>query len=395
MKVGIIVGGFDPQKGGSCTFQATIFEALKNISSKHTLNFYFINGDSELNEQKHSILKSVTESIAYKISRNLLGFHNKITMNLSPLNKQLLRDKIDFAWFLSPEHYEPLEIPFAFTVWDLEHRKHPFFPEVGLYRRSFDIKLEWDYREEFYRSILPRAAYVIAGTAAGVSEIIDFYSVHPARVKKIPFPTPDLKRYLSDRNNADVLKKFNIVRPYLFYPAQFWPHKNHISALMALKAAREVHGIDIDIVFTGSDKGNRNFIINKTCEFGLKEHVHFPGFVANDELAQLYHNAFALIFLSFFGPDNVPPLEAFLLKCPVIASALNVDQEQLKECALMVDPCNVTEIANAIKTINDDKRLREELIAKGFQRALSLSPASYVNEMFRLMDEFAAYRRCW
>ncbi|MFM6269445.1 MAG: glycosyltransferase, partial [Dolichospermum sp.] len=55
-------------------------------------------------------------------------------------------------------------------------------------------------------------------------------------------------------------------------------------------------------------------------------------------MTSLYINAFSLAFMSFFGPDNLPPLEAMALGCPVIASKVSGSEEQLGNNALLVNP---------------------------------------------------------
>ena len=93
--------------------------------------------------------------------------------------------------------------------------------------------------------------------------------------------------------------------------------------------------------------------------------------MSQNELIALYKDAFALIFLSFFGPDNLPPLEAFGLGCPVIASNVSGSQEQLSDYAILVDPHNENQVAHAIKTLYEKPEIRKDLIKRGYERARS------------------------
>ena len=75
-----------------------------------------------------------------------------------------------------------MNIPFAVTVWDLQHRNNPWFPEVSeLY--------EWDNRERRGK-ILRRASLIYTGTQQGREEIVSYYQVPPERIKVLPFATP-------------------------------------------------------------------------------------------------------------------------------------------------------------------------------------------------------------
>ena len=72
-----------------------------------------------------------------------------------------------------------------------------------------------------------------------------------------------------------------------------------------------------------SSSSARTRVSGNTCERqaaerGLAGAVHILGFVSDEELVALYQHAHALLYLSRFGPENLPPLEAFALGCPAI-----------------------------------------------------------------------------
>ena len=160
-----------------------------------------------------------------------------------PLQTIVAANQIDFVWFLTP-YYEHVLVPFAITVWDLGHRTHPFFPEVSLSGWKFEN------RESFYATVLPRAAIVITGNEVGRDQISSFYRIPSERIILNPLP---LGSNFQNRMGSDeVLKKFGLApASYLLYPAQFWPHKNHITVLDALKRLLD-DGEDLRVVFTGS-----------------------------------------------------------------------------------------------------------------------------------------------
>ena len=64
----------------------------------------------------------------------------------------------------------------------------------------------------------------------------------------------------------------------------------------------------MSIVFVGSDE-RKLFIYSKNDNksSALSEDVHFLGFVSGDDLVSLYRNAFALLYLTFFGSRKSTP----------------------------------------------------------------------------------------
>jgi glycosyltransferase involved in cell wall biosynthesis len=109
----------------------------------------------------------------------------------------------------------------------------------------------------------------------------------------------------------------------------------------------------------------------------------------------LYRNALALTYVTFFGPENLPPLEAFALGCPVIASNVSGAQEQLGDAAMLVDPKDEEQIANAIKLVHDDLHVRRTLVERGIHRASKWTGEDFVRSVFSILDEFEPIRRCW
>ena len=165
--------------------------------------------------------------------------------------------------------------------------------------------------------------------------------------------------------------------------------------LHALKLLREEFHLDLGLVFCGSDKGNLGHVTETARELGVAEYLQVLGFVTTEKLYALYKHAFALVYPSIFGPDNLPPLEAFAIGCPVIAAKVAGTAEQLEDAALVVDPLSEQEIARAVVRLHTEPGLSESLVLKGRERVQRLSSRDYACEVLKLCDEFTRYRRCW
>lgn len=294
-------------------------------------------------------------------------------------NDALIEEKIDLVWFLGG--FEETSLPYVFTVLDLAHRRYPEFPEVSIQGWSFEE------REVFFNKAIPRAYRVIVGTNAGAAEIHEGYRVLNERIKVIPFSATPLPKFEE--------KVEKVTFPYFLYPAQFWPHKNHIVLLEALSELRKSSGSVPDLVFVGSDKGNLKYIQKRADELNLSDKVIFPGFVSRSQLRWLYLNSSALLFPSFFGPDNLPPLEAFQLGCPVLASDIYGASEQLGAGALLISPTDSSAWAMAMRSILEDSALRERLKVSGLAIAEAHSLESYADSIIETIIDFGRTRRCW
>jgi glycosyltransferase involved in cell wall biosynthesis len=98
--------------------------------------------------------------------------------------------------------------------------------------------------------------------------------------------------------------------------------------------------------------------------------------------------------MSLFGPENLPPLEAMALGCPVVAADVPGAREQLGDAAIRVPPLDPERIAAAVKRLEDSAE-RDRLVAAGRERASRYSAAGYVEGVLEFLDGFERVRRCW
>lgn len=389
MKVGLYLGEWEPESGGAHTFQHEVLSALGSLRSEHTL--VALHRGEPPSPAPPMPLQQVVRHERPKRRRTWTGRKRRRIPEeggaFSDLDRAVRSEELDLMWFLSPA-YEAVSVPFFCTVWDLQHRVQPFFPEVSV------TGWAWQDRDDHYASMLPRAARVLTGTQAGRAELVHYYRLNPDNVAVVPFPTPTFSH--GDAIAPDeVAQRLEITRPYVLYPAQFWPHKNHVGLLRGLDLLRREHGIALDAIFVGNDVGNAAHVRAVAQELGLSESVHFPGFVSRADLTALYRGAVALVFASFFGPDNVPPLEAFALGCPVVAARVDGAEEQLGDAAQLFDPTRPGELAQALADLSSGPERRQALIARGHARAKSRSAVDYVSDVEALLDAFEPIRSCW
>jgi glycosyltransferase involved in cell wall biosynthesis len=97
----------------------------------------------------------------------------------------------------------------------------------------------------------------------------------------------------------------------------------------------------------------------------MSSHVHFLGYVEDKAIPALYKHSLALIMASYFGPTNIPPLEAMMLGTPVIAS--DVHKNQLGSAALYFDPDDSTELSQLMVVVKD-VGTRKRLVSAGQKR---------------------------
>jgi glycosyltransferase involved in cell wall biosynthesis len=335
----------------------------------------------------HAVQSSVLERAVAPLAREFPAVRARLR-GASPVDRAADAAKADFIWFLGAGA-QRTDKPYMTVVWDLQHRATPWFPEMA-------EQGTWDRRELWHSWFLRRATVIITGTEFGRDEIDRYYQVGPERVAILPHPTPQFALDAAPGLDAATLNGLGLgQRPFLLYPAQFWPHKNHVNLLMALERLKAVHGLDLDLALVGSDKGNRAVVERTALRLGLTDRIRFLGFVSRPVLIQLYRQAAALAYMSWCGPENLPPLEAFALGCPVVASRIPGASEQLGDAAMLADPGDPAALADAISRVLTDTGVREDLIAKGHARAKAWTSRNYVEGALNRIDSLAPVVRCW
>ena len=285
------------------------------------------------------------------------------------------------VYYCTPK-FASCEKPYIFTVWDLGHRVAPYFPEVS--RKKQFLK-----REEMYNKALPRASKIVIGTQDGKNDICKYYNIDENKVELIEMPTPmDVFELQSDDR---ILGKLNLEKNgYIYYPAQFWAHKNHYMLVQTLKILKE-GGSNLKLVFTGSNQGNMDYIKSQVKNLGLENDVIFAGFVTREELMSLYKNSFGLTYASLLGPDNIPPLEAMAVGCPVFISNLQGHIDQLGDRVTYFNPMTPEDLAE--KIINYQRN--EDLINSNKDFAYHRNSDFYMIKVFKLIDEMVNILKRW
>jgi len=380
MKVGFYTIDVPATLGGGFVLRDDLIRAAEKFQGRHALEIV-------------RIPPSIQAQSRLKKGWNLLRRVPKDQG--TPVANRLAREVkdrgIQVLWF---NHIEPIhiDVPYILNIFDLQHRLQPCFPEVS-------AGGEWSHREAAWADAVRRAAIVTVGSEEAKQQLCHFYGVPLENVWVLPFPTPqkalDIALGRTDRPaKTDVRSKYEIKHDFLFYPAQFWPHKNHANLLHALKLLRQ-RGRDVSLVLTGSDHGNRSHVEKMAQDLKVADLVHFCGFVPYEDILSFYHDARALVYVSFFGPENLPPLEAMALECPVILSNIPGVETLHGDGPVLVEPRNPASIADGVEFVLDNPDQMRDRIRQAKAVALANSCERYLEGFERMLDAFEPVRRCW
>ena len=330
MRVGISLLTLVPGVvGGSETYARELVRALERV------------GELEYDVLTPSVVDDLPgrQVSGYRASRTTRGRVVAMTRAaVAPkrLRKQMRVDELDAIHFpltvMLPRVERP---PAAVSLLDIQH---VFYPE-------FFSRAELLYRRVAYGSSLKRARTVIAISRHVKETLVERMQLDPERIEVVHLGL-----------DHDLFRPGDEARePFLLYPANPWPHKNHPLLFEAFtRLRRERPELRLVLTGTGLEK------------LSPPEGVKIRGRVPREELASLYRRASALVFPSLYEGFGQPPLEAMASGCPVACSTAGSLPEICEGAARYFDPTSVDQLVEAVETVLDNPRA---LIERGLERA--------------------------
>lgn len=369
MKIGLFLSA-PPHDGGAFQYSQTILQAILELpdnnykivvaSSSHTWYSLIPNNNIRiLTLSSNGLMWQCLSSRKFLfLSGCPAHFWRKWCKYFIRDVRKILNENCDLWIFPAQDTWSHiLPVPSLGVIHDLMHRYERRFPEVS---GGFMYK----QREKHYENVCRYSEGILVDSAVGKNHVMESYGIDGSRIYILPYIAPSyIEHGWRDYNT------FNDKLPpkFFFYPAQFWKHKNHEKLIRTIELLR--HRIpDLKMVFAGSPKNAYAEVKSLVANLSLSENIIFLGYIPDEYMASIYKRARALIMPTYFGPTNIPPLEAFASGCPVAVSKIYGMPEQVGDAALLFDPSSDTEIADVMYRLWTDDDLCHKLSSLGRQR---------------------------
>ncbi|MGC1308200.1 MAG: glycosyltransferase family 1 protein [Phormidesmis sp.] len=219
------------------------------------------------------------------------------------------------------------------------------------------------YFRHYIRRVLAQAEHIICNSVTTARDIAHFYQIPERKI------TPILLAY--DRQNFRPVA----VEPgnYFLYLGRQDAHKNIPRLISAFDRVCQQNA-EVELKLVGSqDKRYRPTLVAQADSLGIGDRVHFIDYVDYHQLPRLLSGAIALTLPSLWEGFGLPVIEAMACGTPVITSNLSSLPEVAGDAALLVDPYNIDELADAMRLVASDTQLRQTLQSAGLQRAQHFS----------------------
>ncbi|WP_069790746.1 glycosyltransferase family 4 protein [Cyanobacterium sp. IPPAS B-1200] len=236
------------------------------------------------------------------------------------------------------------------------------------------------YFRYYVPQVCEQATHIICNSESTANDIINYYGIS---AKKI---TPIYLGYNSNKFKViDDAKDIN-KKPYFIYLGRHDPHKNLVNILSAFAKFKNNKNYQLWLV-GGEDKRYTPLLKQLARDLGVFERVKFLNYLDDQELVKVLNHAEALVFPTLWEGFGFPVLEAMACGTPVITSNVSSLPEVAGDGALLVNPYDVDDIAEAMNEIVKDN-VRSHLITEGLKRVKKFSWDKTGKETLEIIKQF-------
>ncbi len=183
------------------------------------------------------------------------------------------------------------------------------------------------------------------------------------------------------------ISKYQIEQPYLIYIGGMDRRKNLKGLVRAYHQLRQRRNGVPAMVIVGEKIAQYVEIEALVHQLNLNASVIFTGYAPRQDLWSLLAGSEMLIYPSFYEGFGLPPLEAMACGTPVIISNVSSLPEVVGDAALLINPYDETQLANAIERLLDDAALQTELRRRGLVCAREFSWQKYASCVIEIYRE--------
>jgi glycosyltransferase involved in cell wall biosynthesis len=310
-----------------------------------------------------------------------------------PKNPNFSKVLADYQWY---SFAEQAIFPFLLMTYRFDLMHFPHFNIPVLYRGKFVVTIHdlilvhfptqrattlhpvW-YRVKFaaYKATIwwavHRSRHILTVSEYTKQDILRHYRVCEEKITVTYEATDGFCRFVSPQQSRAILQQYGltsnddraILKPYLLYVGNAYPHKN----LEALIDALDRDALrDVTLLLVGKEDYFYRRLKSAVCARRM-ENIVFAGFVSDEALDVLYRFGRMYVFPSLYEGFGLPPLEAMSRGLPVLAAKATCLPEVLGDAARYFDPRQANSLAQNLRCMWDNQHMRDRLMQRGYARA--------------------------
>jgi glycosyltransferase involved in cell wall biosynthesis len=251
--------------------------------------------------------------------------------------------------------------------------------DAVVYRRPRQFAPAYRILHQALGRILVRTSTLATVSEFSRGELADVLSVPASAIALVPNGCDHMSRH---EGPSPVLERLGVeAGRYFLFVGSPAPHKNLKTALAA---------------FAALDRPGYKFVICGAVQssvFGdttleAASDVIRAADLSDAEISALYASACAFVFPSLYEGFGIPPLEAMVHGCPVLASNIAPCREVCGDAAAYFAPEDERELAGVMRGLIDDPASRDEMVRRGQARQQLFRWSNSASVMIDLLRSF-------
>jgi len=276
--------------------------------------------------------------------------------------------------------------PVVLTLYDLTFLMFPHFHDP----------ISQSYLARWVPRSVRRATHLIAISETTKRDAVKYWNLPPSRISVIPLGVHPRFRPLHDNAAVEnVLQQYDLppAKNYILFVGTLEPRKNLVRLVNAYESLIHNQGCNHQLVLCGRKGWLYDEIFAAVSRAGLQEKIVFAQNVPDEALPYVYSGSVALIYPSLYEGFGLPVLEAMACGTPVITSNVSSLPEVAGEAALLIDPTDTKQIAQAMERVCSDPELRSVLAERGRTRSLGFSWRNTAEQTMRVYEQVVNQKR--
>lgn len=178
-----------------------------------------------------------------------------------------------------------------------------------------------------------------------------------------------------DRNDAarQIRRRYGVSGDYILSLGGIDPRKNTRLIARSFLELKRQSAIAEKLLVVGVPKSAQAMFFDPADSSACRGEILFLDFVSEENLLLLYNGATVFVYPSLFEGFGLPPLEAMACGTPVISSNTTSVPEIVGDAALLIDPTDRDGLKAVLSDLLHDRRRREQLTRRGFDRVRQFS----------------------
>ena len=365
LKVTVDVTPIDAKPSGVGLYVFNLIEALSRLESSESFELglayqpglkNWLKGDLDFPDN----LKHYQNLYQIPLPVRATNFFIDYLPGLFPSYIESILGNIDIFHSTNYTIYPYQNIQKVISIYDLSFIKYPEHVDsvVQQYAKRLTKCLKW-------------TDAVITISESSKQDIVNYLNFPAEKVFVTPLASRYNPEFLNKLNLNQEIQNYNFdfSKPYLLFVSTIEPRKNIRSIIQAFNWLKQKHKIDHQLVLIGRKGWKYAPIFESIQSSPWKNEIHHLNYLSDELVALFYSKADVFVYPSHYEGFGLPVLEAMTLGAPVVASNTSSIPEVAGDAAILIDPNDFMQIAEALLMVISDRKFRQDLISKGKTRA--------------------------